>query len=278
MLSASSPVTSLAGIACEPSGRLPASSSLKSGGYRIWSWMRPRMPLRFRPSRNGPRNAASRSGPTVPFVPARESTWQEPHFCAKSFLPAMRSGFELFVFVQAARSVVAPAASAITAPRRRLERERRRAMRARTLSTPAASARRAAPVVSARKAPAGARLRARPQPRLSGCPSPLRRARQLVPAPLGGGDHARRDTLPRVPLPGDRDERGAGVLAQVLTRVQPRDEPVGQRAAGAAEGAAGGRGGAAGGGGRGRGGAAPPPRGGARSAPPTPAARRTPPP
>src|SRR3954464_2945635 len=97
--------------------------------------MSPRMPLRLRPSRNGPRKAASRFGPTVPFVPARESTWQEPHFCAKSFLPVTSAWFELFVFVQAARSVVAPAASTIGAPRRRLERESLRAMRARTLST-----------------------------------------------------------------------------------------------------------------------------------------------
>src|SRR3954452_22740241 len=206
-LSASSPVTIFAGIACEPSGRLPPSWSLKFGGMRIWSWMSPRMPLRFRPSRNGPRKAASRFGPTVPFVPARESTWQAPHFCAKSFLPVTRSGFELFVFVQAARSVVAPAASTIGAPRRRLERESLRAMRARTLSTRADRATR-------RRARGG---------------GPLHGARELVAPPLGGGDHARGNPLPGVPLAGDRDERGAGVLAQVRRRAQPRAEPVGQR-------------------------------------------------
>src|SRR4051794_4812806 len=177
--------------------------------------MSPRMPLRFRPSRNGPRKAASRFGPTVPFVPARESTWQAPHFCAKSFLPVTRSGFELFVFVQAARSVVAPAASTIGAPRRRLERESRRPMRARTLSTRAAGA-----------PPRGAP----PERGGSGRPSRPPGAGPRVPPPRGGGDHAGRAPLPGVPLAGDRDERGARVLAQVWRRAQPRDEPVGQRA------------------------------------------------
>src|SRR3954466_8022122 len=207
MLSASSPVTIFAGIAAEPSGRLPPSSSAKLGGDRIWSWVTPRMPLRFIPSFSGCWSAWSRLGPTVPFVPARFSTWQEPHFWAKSFLPEMRSGLLLEVFVHALSSVAAPPTRATVAPARRRERGIRRAMRARTLSTGAD--------------------RRRPQGRASD------RSRPLVGAPLGGGDAPRRDALPRVPLVRHGDERRTGPLAQVVRGLQPRDEPGGEVADGA---------------------------------------------
>src|SRR3954447_6776873 len=170
MLSASSPVTIFAGIAAEPSGRLPPSSSAKLGGNRIWSWMTPRMPLRFIPSFSGCWKAWSRFGPTVPFVPARFSTWQEPHFDAKSFLPEMRSGLLLAVFVQALRSVAAPATATIVAPARRRERESRRPMRAGTLSTGADRGGDSGPA--------------------------LDRPRQLGVTALGGSDDAGRDALP----------------------------------------------------------------------------------
>src|SRR2546421_8975194 len=38
------------------------------------------------------RNASSRFGPTVPFVPAWERAWQDPHFCTNSCLPLTRFG------------------------------------------------------------------------------------------------------------------------------------------------------------------------------------------
>src|SRR3954469_16398194 len=183
MLSASSPVTIFAGIGAEPSGRLPPSSSEKLGGYRIWSWTSPRMPLRLRPSFSGCWKAWSRFGPTVPFVPARASTWQEPHFDANSFLPEMRSGLLLAVFVHALSSVAPPATRMTVAPARRRERESRRAMRARTLST---------------RADRG-RARGAPSDRLG----------ELAVTPLRGGDHAGRDALPGVALARRGDERVA---------------------------------------------------------------------
>src|SRR3954454_893247 len=96
--------------------------------------MTPRMPLRFILSFSGCWNAWSRFGPTVPFVPARFRTWQEPHFWANSFLAEMRSGLLLAVFVHALSRVAVPPTRAAVAPVRRLEREIRRPMRARTLS------------------------------------------------------------------------------------------------------------------------------------------------
>ena len=61
--------------------------------------------------------AESRFGPTLPFVPARRSVWQEPHFLTKSCLPATVLALcSLPVFVQpdatsaaAARAARAPA-------------------------------------------------------------------------------------------------------------------------------------------------------------------------
>ena len=39
-----------------------------------------------KPSSSDCWNAWSRFGPTVPFVPARASMWQEPHFCDEQLL------------------------------------------------------------------------------------------------------------------------------------------------------------------------------------------------
>src|SRR6185312_14730987 len=100
--------------------------------------------------------------------PARASTWHEPHFCANSFFPLTRSGFELAVFVQALSRNVAPAESAIIAPARKPGKRCRRPMRARTLS---ARADRGGVRSDRRRATSDGR-------------------RELVPAALGRGDHA----------------------------------------------------------------------------------------
>jgi hypothetical protein len=43
------------------------------------------------PSVSAVRKAASRSGPVVPWVPARPRMWQVPHSCVNSALPFERS-------------------------------------------------------------------------------------------------------------------------------------------------------------------------------------------
>src|SRR5665647_2458586 len=63
-------------------------------------------------------SAESRFGPTLPFVPARRRTWHEPHFFAKSCLPATTLALSLLpVFVQPEASRAA-ATSARTATER----------------------------------------------------------------------------------------------------------------------------------------------------------------
>src|SRR4051794_35918753 len=56
-------------------------------GWTICALTSPRMVSEGMPSLRDWANAASRFGPVVPFVPARLSTWQEPHLATKSFLP-----------------------------------------------------------------------------------------------------------------------------------------------------------------------------------------------
>src|SRR4051794_37292370 len=70
-------------------------------------WPKPSWTARWR--------AASRLGPTVPFVPARESSWQEPHFLTNSCLPATRlASLSLVVQPASATSAAAPALSRAT--------------------------------------------------------------------------------------------------------------------------------------------------------------------
>ncbi len=53
----------------------------------------PRTVSRPKPSDSDMRKASSRFGPWTPLLPARLSTWHEPHDLTKAFLPAIRSAF-----------------------------------------------------------------------------------------------------------------------------------------------------------------------------------------
>ena len=63
-------------------------------GCAIWRCTTPSIVSSFMPSRRACANASSRSGPWVPFVPARASAWQLPHVPSpmKSSFPFTRSG------------------------------------------------------------------------------------------------------------------------------------------------------------------------------------------
>jgi hypothetical protein len=69
-------------------------------------------------------NASSRSGPTVPLVPARASVWQAPHLATKARLPAIRLTLSapLTELEQPAAASSAPPASSSTADLRALRR------------------------------------------------------------------------------------------------------------------------------------------------------------
>ena len=80
------------------------------------------MPLGPKPSFRGCSNAASRFGPTLPFVWARPRTSQEPRLATNICLPAIRFGLPPSVRVEQALSTTAhaPTTAIATAARRRL--------------------------------------------------------------------------------------------------------------------------------------------------------------
>src|SRR3954454_24496473 len=70
------------------------------------------------PSFSAWRKASSRFGPTMPFVPARASVWQEPHFATNSCLPlTVLSSERTASWPQPAAAAITAAPSATTAVR-----------------------------------------------------------------------------------------------------------------------------------------------------------------
>src|SRR3954452_5086261 len=69
----------------------PGSFFGRRAGFMIWSCTTPSTVLRPSPSFSDSWNALSRSGPTVPLVPARASVWHAPQFLTNSCLPATTS-------------------------------------------------------------------------------------------------------------------------------------------------------------------------------------------
>src|SRR3954471_3637121 len=153
-----------------------------SRGISICWRTSPRTALWPKPSWTARWRAASRFGPTVPLVPARASSWHEPHFLTNSCLPATRLSL-LSLVVQ-----------------------------------PASATRAAAPALS--RATRGAEL--------------MRRGtlssghRKLFEAALRGSEDPAGDALPRPAFARGGDERLAGLRADVLRRVQPSHDPVGE--------------------------------------------------
>src|SRR5262249_32315034 len=151
----------------------------------------PRIPERFMPSLIACWKASSRSGPVVPLVPARDRTWQAPHFATNICLPAMRSTLPPPGCVEQALS-----ASAVTTAAARARAIRRREL--------------------ARTGPIG-----------RGTLSTRTDRRKQVEAPLTSGDDALGHALPRIARPGRGDERLARARAQVVGSLQPRGDPLG---------------------------------------------------
>ena len=208
-MSASLPVTSFAGIA-EPSGRVPPRSrSIRRILDLVVDDAADRRCAEAVLERRLERLVEVR--PAVPLVPARLSTWHEPHFSTNSFLPAHEVGVRLLLFVQALRSVGCP---------RRARSARPCGERAGGVGGPCArnSIHSRGPWRATARSPHAARTRVRDRTRGL---RPARGARR------GGPRRPRRPRPPRRPTSSARARRPRARRASRrarLGRLQPRDD------------------------------------------------------
>ena len=102
-------------------------------GFGIWICFSttPRIVLRSSPSARLARNASSRFGPTMPFVSARASVWQEPHLATNACLPTIRLALSPPLTAQPAVASSDDATSATSAARARRSVARRAAAKPR---------------------------------------------------------------------------------------------------------------------------------------------------